>query len=409
MKSIIGFELKKILQKKIVWITFIIFFIFQLMLTSFAYLFSSRYIDGKFLETKADWFKTDRKNAEELSGKKIDDNLLSRLEESNKYIPDSEDEAESYEYLSSDDYQKKARPYEPLRKLVKTMLYAGTGNAYTSITSKVLYSTRLAGVEERWDAHKLTEDEKEYWRDKESQLPDTFTYKYGGAYERLVDMSGCYYICMFITFFIAICITSIFTEEHLRKTDQLVLCTKYGRKQSYIAKIIAGCTITICMTLIFWISTFICFVAIYGIGNFSAMVQVTFDPIYSGTLTIGQAALVMTGLLLLSSIVLCIITMVLSELINSNVGVMAIVIAVFFLLARLVYVPADFKFIAKVWNILPINLLKGDQGLFDVRLWNIFGIKLTLWQMAIIIYIITGLVFFFIGKKKYCKYQVSAR
>ena len=149
MKSIIGFELKKILQKKIVWITFIIFFIFQLMLTSFAYLFSSRYIDGKFLETKADWFKTDRKNAEELSGKKIDDNLLSRLEESNKYIPDSEDEAESYEYLSSDDYKKKARPYEPLRKLVKTMLYAGTGNAYTSITSKVLYSTRLAGIEER--------------------------------------------------------------------------------------------------------------------------------------------------------------------------------------------------------------------------------------------------------------------
>ena len=177
----------------------------------------------------------------------------------------------------------------------------------------------------------------------------------------------------------------------------------------HFAKIIAGCTITICMTLIFWISTFICFVAIYGIGNFSAMVQVTFDPIYSGTLTIGQAALVMTGLLLLSSIVLCIITMVLSELINSNVGVMAIVIAVFFLLARLVYVPADFKFIAKVWNMLPINLLKGDQGLFDVRLWNIFGIKLTLWQMAIIIYIITGLVFFFIGKKKYCKYQVSAR
>ena len=47
MKSIIGFELKKILQKKIVWITFIIFFIFQLMLTSFACLFSLRYIDGE--------------------------------------------------------------------------------------------------------------------------------------------------------------------------------------------------------------------------------------------------------------------------------------------------------------------------------------------------------------------------
>ena len=362
------------------------------MLTCFAYLFSSRYVDGKFLETKADWFKTDRKNEEALSGRKIDDSLLSGLEESNKYIPDSKDEAESYEYLSSDDYQKKARPYEPLRKLVETMLYAGTGDAYTSITSKVLYSARLAGVEERLDAYNLT-----------------FTYKYGGTYKELVGMGGCYYICMFITFFIAICITSIFTEEHLRKTDQLVLCTKYGRKQSYIAKIIAGCIITTSMTLIFLVVTFICFVAIYGIGNFSAMVQVTSDPVYPGTLTIGQAALIMTGLLLLSSIVLCIMTMVLSELINSNVGVMAIIIAVFFFLARLIYVPADFKFIAKVWNMIPINLLKADQGIFDVRLWNIFGIKFTLWQMAIIIYIVTGLVFFFIGKKKYCKYQVSAR
>lgn len=139
------------------------------------------------------------------------------------------------------------------------------------------------------------------------------------------------------------------------------------------------------------------------------MVQVTSDPVYSGTLTVGQAAFIMTGLLFLSSIVLCIITMVLSELIKSNVGVMAIVIAVFFFLARLIYVPADFKFIAKVWNMIPINLLKGDQGMFDVRLWNISGIKLTLWQMAIIVYIITGLVFFLIGKRKYCKYQVSAR
>lgn len=199
MKSIIGFELKKILQKKITWITLAAFLILQLVLTCFAYLFSSRYIEGEFLETKADWFKTDRRNAEELSGRKLDDSLLSELEESNKYIPDSE-EAESYKYLSSDDYQRKVRPYEPIRNLVKIMFYAGTGNSYVSITSKVLYSTRLAGVEERWDAHNLTEDEKEYWQDKENKLPDIFTYKYGGAYEKLVDMSGCYYICMFITF-----------------------------------------------------------------------------------------------------------------------------------------------------------------------------------------------------------------
>lgn len=106
MKRLIGFELKKILKKKILWITFAVCLIFQLFLTSASYLISSRYVDGKFLETKADWFKTDRKNSENLSGRKIDDTLLSEIEESKKYIPLSKDEAESYEYLSSDNYNK---------------------------------------------------------------------------------------------------------------------------------------------------------------------------------------------------------------------------------------------------------------------------------------------------------------
>ena len=64
MANLIFFELKKILQKKITWITFIIFLLFQLFLTCGAYCIASRYVDGKFLETKADWFKTDRRNAD---------------------------------------------------------------------------------------------------------------------------------------------------------------------------------------------------------------------------------------------------------------------------------------------------------------------------------------------------------
>ena len=58
---------------------------------------------------------------------------------------------------------------------------------------------------------------------------------------------------------------------------------------------------------------------------------------------------------------------------------------------------------------LPINLLKADEGFFDLRLWNIFGIKFTLWQMAFVAYIIIGVIFFFIGKRKYCKYQAGGR
>ncbi len=139
------------------------------------------------------------------------------------------------------------------------------------------------------------------------------------------------------------------------------------------------------------------------------MVQVVAAPLYPGSITAGKAALIMTALLFLSSAVLCIVTMALSELLKSNTGTMAIVIAVAFLLARLIDVPDNFKFIRKIWNMIPINILKADEGFFDLRLWNIFGIKFTLWQMAFVAYIIIGVIFFFIGKRKYCKYQVSGR
>lgn len=411
MKSLIGFELKKILQKKITWITFIIFLLFQLFLTCGAYLLASRYVDGKFLETKADWFKTDRRNAQNLSGRKLDNKLLAEIEESRQYIPDSREERESYEYLSSDIYNKKVRPYEEVDRLVQHMLAGGIekGSVYTPVTQEVIHSARREGAEEIWKTYKLTEAEKEYWSKEEEKLPEVFTYKYGGAFTEMADMGGNYYICMFITFFIAICITGIFTDEHIRKTDQLVLCTKYGRKQNYTAKIAAGCIVTTCAALILWGVTFLCFIGIYGAGSFSAMLQVTIAPVYSGNITTGQAVVIMTLLLFLSSLVLCIVTMVLSELLNNNIGTMAVIIAVAFLLARLIMIPADFKLIAKIWNMIPINLLKIDEGFCDVRLWNVFGLKLTLWQMAFIVYIIIGIVFFFIGKRKYCKYQISGR
>lgn len=410
MTRLTGFELKKILQKKIVWITLAIFIVFQFFITCGAYFMASRYVDGKFLETKAEWFKTDRRNSEKLSGRKIDDTLLAEIEESQKYIPEKDGERESYGYLSSDEYNKKVRPYEIINRLVQSMA-GGIGNEgrTNTLVQEMLYSARHKKQEIMWEDYKLSKAEKEYWREQEKELPEVFTYQYGGAYENIIGMGGCYYICMFITFFIAICITGIFTDEHMRRTDQLILCTKYGRWQSYAAKIMAGCIVTTSATLILFVITLACFIGIYGTGSFTAMVQVVAAPLYPGNISAGKTAIIMAVLLFLSSVVLSIITMALSELLKSNTGTMAVVVAAMFLLARLVAIPADFKFIGKIWHMIPINLLKADEGFFDLRLWNVFGIKFTLWQMAFFVYIITGAVFFFIGKRRYCKYQAGGR
>lgn len=420
MKDLIGFELKKIMQKKILWITVIIFLILQLINTCGAYFISSRYVDKQFLETNANWYKIERKYAQDLSGRKIDDSLLAEIADTYKYKPNSFEKAHSYEYLSSDDYQNKVRPYEAVDKLVKEMgsIENDDDVRYSnilSITQDMLYKSRKSGVEALWNIYKLSDDEIKYWTAKEKQLPEVFTYKYGGTYTKLVGMGGFYFIFVFMIFILAICFEGIFIDEHLWKTDQLVLCTKNGRKESYIAKMAAGCIVTVCVTLLYLIVTVLAYVGTCGAGDFSASVQVALYPFISETLTIGQVVLIMTGILFLSSIVMCIITMALSEIVNNNVGTMAIIIAFSFFIARLIQIPKDYKFLGKLWSIaFPINILKAnegvfDDGFFDVRLWHIFGMKLTHWQLAPFVYIIVGIIFFFIGKWKYCKYQVSGR
>lgn len=55
--------------------------------------------------------------------------------------------------------------------------------------------------------------------------------------------------CMEIMF-IAICLSTVFTVEHTRKTDQVILCTRLGKKKLYAAKTLAGLTVGVGFTLL---------------------------------------------------------------------------------------------------------------------------------------------------------------
>ncbi len=415
-KRLIGFELKKVMQKKLFWITFIIFSVMQIFLVCGGYYLGNRYVDGKFLETHMDWYKTDIKNSKNLSGRMIDDKLIKELAEADKYKSGAS--SDMYGYLTSDDYQNKVRPYEDIEKLVK-MITAGNyrtdenvsdgEGAENKITADMLYEIRKSRIEDKWDEYKLTDSEKKYWQSKEDKLKKPFTYKYSGMYSALTGMTGCYYVCMFMIFLIAICLTGIFSDEHVRRTDQIILCTKLGRKETYIAKTVAGAVISIAVTAFYLLETILGFMSIYGSEGFSASVQTSFMPEYSGTLTIGKTFLILVAILFLADILICIITMVLSEMLHSNVAVMAIDMGVLFFLARLVMIPSDYKLLGQIWNLLPLNLLKADQGFFDVRLFDIFGLLLTSWQFGIIVYIIAGILVFLCGKRVYCGFQAGNR
>ncbi len=401
MKTLLNFEIRKIVKKKSTIIAFVILFALQTFL-AISGSFGSTYVDDEFLETHKERNKIDRANGIELSGRAIDDELLSEMREAYAKV-DWEDDR----YRFSEAYQEEVRKYTVVDERIrmwglKKALMNGT------LTEDMLYETRQADMKATWKYYELSENEQAYWEEKETEVEKPFTFQYSMAWEYLTSMHGTYMICLIFTFFISIAMVNVFGEEHSRKTDQLILCSQHGRGRLFAVKILAGSIVTFVGNLLFIVVTMKGNFFSYGIEGFQASIQVALVNFYSYDMTVGETTLIMIGLLLLSSIMTAIFTMVLAELLKNSVGAMAIVIGILFG-ARMIPMPVSWGFISQLWNYIPINLLKIDEGFIDMRLISIFGIELTTWQFAPILYVVVIIVLIWIGRRNYISYQVAGR
>ncbi|MGN1148001.1 MAG: ABC transporter permease subunit [Lachnospiraceae bacterium] len=389
--TLVHYEVKKILEKKRTWITFGILAVLLFFYVC-SYWLGTAYVEGSFLETHAEGITIDTANARKLSGRAMDDKLLSEL----RLALDKAEEDSGLPLV----YQTEIRPYKEIYSLIRSI---AKEDPYT-VTEESLYQIREEYVRKYWEEFKLTSSEIQYWEEKEAQIEKPFIYQYADSYQYLVNCDEIYMTCMLLTFLLAISMSGVFFEEHSRRTDQLILCSRFGRKEVYFAKLLAGGLLSFCFCVVFLGIAVISEFAILGADGFDAMLQV-YVSYYSYPLTMGELFLIAAGLLLLSSVLTGIFTMVLSEGLRSNIGAMAVVLAVLFL-ARLLPVPADFRVLSQLWNYIPINLVKAE-GLLDVRLVSLFGMKLTAWQAAPFLYVLIGALLVLIGKKLYCGCRIA--
>lgn len=403
MSRILRYEIMKILKKKSTWAAFIILLGVEILFVSAPGMGTS-YVDGEFLETHAERNRIDREYGISMSGREIDDKLLAEMREAYGKLGDTTDRR----YLFSDLYQKEVRPYSMILDMLMSWGYYLDINPM-EVTEAELYSARKKAVQKSYDAWGLTEKEKRYWDEKEAHLPEKFTYEYGAAYVNLnAMMTGAYGICLLLTFFIAICMGNVFNDEEIFRTDQLVLATRHGRQKLYFAKLLAGTIVVIAGTALFVViavaGSFIC----YGTEGFHVLFQVAVAPFYPYQMTVGEACLILAGILFLGVVLIGILTMVSAYILHNSIGAMAIMIGGAFA-ARLINIPVNFGIWSKLWMLMPINLLKVDWGFTDLRLLSVFGIQMTTWQFAPILYVLTGIAAVLIGKHFFCRGEVKGR
>lgn len=382
MFTLYKFELRKIINRKILWITGgILLMALLLWGLASAVLPQSREYSTVSL-SGLEMNRAEREAAEQIAGRKIEQKLLDEMQP-------------AYEEFIVDGDYKKALPYLDIYNFIGTVLGTNASAEILNCDSDTFY----AMLNTQLEANALAGREENI-----SYNEPLFYQGYFDGWRQMASMMKVL-ACMEIMF-IAICLSTVFTVEHTRKTDQIILCSRFGKKRLYFAKLMAGLTVGIAFTLILSLLMFGIIAFLYGFDGYNTILQ--FVLMRPFNLTLGQAVMILIGLSFAGAILVSVFTMALSELTKNSVGTIGIIAGILILTMFIMEMPANLKILSEIWYMLPSNLVSLN-GAFRYSMFLLGEGAMPSYQIAPIVYFAMAIIFSIIGKIVYNCYQISGR
>lgn len=401
------FELKKILKRKIVWITLLGMMAVLALMGVWVVLTSQKEVNG--VEMSAlDAMKLERDYARALEGQVIDQKLLSKMQEAyrnSKELNQKETTKNGSSELvitrTEGDFTDEYLAYEAVYDYVVDVVGV---NKVLTVTEEELYHEIAADRQASMENLHLTEGEKLYWQEKIDQIEQPIRVSYTkGTVKVWISF---YTASVFVLMLDAICLANVFAEEHQRKTDQLILCSRHGRSRLYLCKMAAGVSFGIVSALMLVLSFVIPLLSVFGTDGLHTAIQI-YMPIAPFAMTMVEMIWLLLGIFLLTAIMFSVLTMFGSEFFRNGVASMAVMVCGM-LLTMMCNVPDNYRVLAQLWNLLPHNIL-AVWSCFDFRLVPWFGGYLNNYQATIILYLLICGAVFWLGHGIYKRFQVSGR
>lgn len=351
-------------------------------------------------ETLYEAFLTDRAYAKSLEGRPIDQALLEEMTEGYGRLPEVE------KYSGTEEYQAYARPYSVISQFVRRVTGMTVEEALSwEADEEDLYLRRQAALEREADSYGLSREEREFWRRQEEKFQWPVEFSYMEGWWRLHDCL--YTVGLLGILVVSVCLCGVFVEEHVRRTDQLILSSRHGRQTVYLAKLLAGLTFGLGQAFLFAAVAFLTAFAIYGAEGFGADFRLVQNGFFVPPMSVGQAVLLSCGCMAAAMLVTAVFVMTLSEVTKNSVGSLSVV-AGMILLSMFVSVPEQYRVLAQLWSYFPSEFI-ATWNIFNPRTVPLFGTFLLPWQAAVLLYLLAGTLFALIGKRRFVRYQVSGR
>lgn len=386
MLDLYRFELKKILAQKLLWI------LAAAMLLGLA-------VFGVATEVRptnsglpmGEVIALQREGSQELAGQTVDQAFLDRL------LPLFTDpEANTEAQLKYNDF------FNWLTLILGTahrqeILQTDEARLYEALWYQLAPDPQAAG---------LTQEEIAHWTEQaQARLAQPLVYQ--GYHEGWQTAAHGIEVMVFLEIlFLAVVLAPLFPQEHLRRTDQLILSCRFGRGKAYAAKLLAGVTVGVGFTALLLLAYLGMLGLVYGLEGANA--PALFTHLFPADLTIGEMVGILFLAALAAAVLVSVAVMLLAELTRNAIAAMAVVLGILLLTTMIYAVPENLRGLATLWYLIPSNFLC-LRGAFRYPLLTLGEAAFPTWQVTPVGWLLLALVIALAGRWVYNRYQVGGR
>lgn len=386
MLDLYRFELKKILAQKLLWI---LAAAILLGLAVFGVATEVRPTNSGL--PMGEVIALQREGSQELAGQTVDQAFLDRL------LPLFTDPEENTEaQLKYNDF------FNWLTLILGTahrqeILQTDEARLYEALWPQLAPDPQAAG---------LTQEEIAHWTEQaQARLAQPLVYQ--GYHEGWQTAAHGMEVMVFLEIlFLAVVLAPLFPQEHLRRTDQLILSCRFGRGKAYAAKLLAGVTVGVGFTALLLLAYLGMLGLVYGLEG--ANVPALFTHLFPADLTIGEMVGILFLAALAAAVLVSVAVMLLAELTRNAIAAMAVVLGILLLTTMIYAVPENLRGLATLWYGIPSNFLC-LRGAFRYPLLTLGEAAFPTWQVTPVVWLLLALVIALAGRWVYNRYQVGGR
>lgn len=331
-----------------------------------------------------------REAAQELDGRAVDAQLIEEIKPVFKY------KNGTTLVEITPEYEK----YTPFVDLVTAV--AGNDSDLSGFQGADFYALREEKLEQRMEEQGLTEAEKDFWHSQEAKVQKPFIYHYHQGPANLLRSFQA--LGFFILLLSAVGLSGVYAGETADNMNQLLLCSRFGKKELYMVKFAAGLTWILTAAVIVILAILIPFYAVFGMEGMSEILQLV-KPWSMLPFTIGQMISVHVGIYLLAALFFASVTMLLSVATQNALAVTCGLLG-YLLIDLFAEAPEKNELLQKIWSLRP-NAVLMNTGYTNYKLYHLAGRLFLNYQAAPVVYAVIMIATLIIGRWKYDRLQVG--